>query len=270
MKYLIVRYGSGVAKLASSFEGIVEASINLKRQVLTLFCSEDVYRSFVVSLHDFKPPDVVEGNKEEVTECGVCFATHSSSNRLEYCGHVYCRECMVEQLKSTVVVFPVTCDTCENQLVWKDFQNLIAGKVIKLRDITSASLKRYIAMNLNVVHNCTTPDCDMVYFVTAEGKRFVCSQCGANICTCCHAGWHEGYDTCLAYRKDDVELEKWLSQNTKKCPKCNVPIEKNGGCRRVACTQCINCHICWLCLQYFETYGGCYDHLASKHNGIFD
>ena len=288
MKHLVTKYGTEVTGVADLFEGITATRLDPRRQTLTLFATKDAHRSFVESLKEFKPKDItkqvppVNTVKTDSIECCVCFEAHNSMiretffYRLEYCGHVYCRECIQQQLEPTTVTFPITCaaENCGQLFVWKDFDNLIHNEVLQLRDITSASLKAYVAMNTATVRNCITPDCEMVYLYSESGQRFVCGQCGANICTHCHTTWHEGYDTCSAYKNRDnrdTQLNAWMTKdktNRKKCPKCDVPIEKNGGCLHVACTQCRS-HICWVCLRQFNTPGECYDHLSEKHEGIF-
>jgi len=35
--------------------------------------------------------------------------------------------------------------------------------------------------------------------------------------------------------QDDSETKNWMSANTKPCPKCAKPVEKNGGCNLVTC-----------------------------------
>jgi len=39
--------------------------------------------------------------------------------------------------------------------------------------------------------------------------------------------------------------EKWIKRFTLRCPGCKVPIEKNGGCCRIICSQCKK-HFYWL------------------------
>jgi len=39
----------------------------------------------------------------------------------------------------------------------------------------------------------------------------------------------------------------WTVANTKQCPKCKIPIEKNKGCNHMTC-KC-GFHFCWLCLH---------------------
>jgi ATP-dependent RNA helicase DHX8/PRP22 len=287
MKYLVAKYGHDISQLTQAVPGITATRLNPRRQILTLFATEAGRDAFLHSLISFQPenisPQAQSLDKVVVSECCICYEPHNSENRktffyrLECCGHVYCRECIQQQLEATSIEFPVTCaaDKCEEQLVWRDFENLFKDKVKDLRDITTASLKSYIARNPDKVRNCITPDCNMMYTSSSEGKRFVCRQCGANICTQCHTTWHEGYDSCAAYKNrnsttsGDAELKMWMSsdrKNRKNCPKCSAPIEKVDGCQHVPCSQC-KVHICWECLEYFVKSGDCYDHLSAEHGG---
>ena len=262
MKHLIVEYGSDIAGLPDAFDGVTAARLNPRRQILTLFATEAGHKAFLLSLDTYMPEGITQQaqplDELKTNECCVCFESHNPTNRktffyrLEYCGHLYCRECIQQQLEATSIEFPVTCaaDKCEEQLVWRDFENLFKGKVKELRDITSASFRSYIARNPEKVRNCITPDCEMAYVVSHKGKRFVCRRCGANICTKCHTTWHEGFQTCGQYllaRDDPNVLMKWMSEdpaNRRMCPKCRSGVEKNGGCQHMYCIQC-NSHLSW-------------------------
>ena len=41
------------------------------------------------------------------------------------------------------------------------------------------------------------------------------------------------------------QSESWVTKNTKACPGCRAPIQKNGGCNHVTCTRCQG-HFCWV------------------------
>ena len=279
VKHLVLQYGASMARLIEDWEGIRAVQHDSKQHILALFCTNEAYTAFVQSLSSYTGSNtsieqvIVRSESPDSNDCCVCYQTHDSNKtfyRLEICGHVYCRDCVEMQLAPTAIQFPVKCAACEEEIVWKDFESLFRSKVVKLQDVKSAALRDFVAANSNVYHHCSTPDCDMVYLITTSGERFVCSQCGAHICTRCHENWHEGYDTCSEYenrnRPDDGILF-WLreSKDRKECPKCSVPIEKAGGCLHVHC-KC-NAHICWTCLNYYSTSSECYGHLRSSHGG---
>ena len=283
MKHLVEKYGTDVAGIAAEIDGIVATKLVPRRQVLTLFATEAGYQAFIhAEVEAYRPKGVSpqqqqqEERSEDATstdECCVCLGARAKLfYRLEYCGHVYCKECIEQQLQPTSITFPVTCaaQDCERQLVWRDFESLDRDKVKRWREVASASLKAYVAKHTDKLHECITPDCRMVYVASEEGRRFVCRQCGVSTCTKCHTAWHEGFSSCVVYKKHE-ELQEWIRvdpKNRKTCPKCSAPIEKTGGCQHVACTQC-DSHICWHCLELFPTSTDCYDHLNARHGGFF-
>lgn len=46
----------------------------------------------------------------------------------------------------------------------------------------------------------------------------------------------------------------WIMANTKPCPKCKKPIEKNQGCNHMSCREC-NHGFCWVCLGDWKDHG---------------
>jgi len=280
LKFLTLKYDAGLEKLVE-VPNMRAININTRKHVLDLFCSQDAYLKFVAELKDYEssecsaPQVQPESHLTDGNECCVCSEAHDSNKtlyRLEICGHVYCRECIELQLTPGTITVPITCAAyeCDEKFVWKDFQSLFKSEAVTLVRVKAAAVKAYISANPNTYHACSTPDCSMIYLVTEDGKRFTCSQCGAHICTKCHDNWHEGFETCNGYHyrdKTDDGIRQWLNAggDRKKCPKCSVPIEKDGGCNHVAC-QC-GAIICWNCLKYFETSYECYGHLRSEHGG---
>jgi len=79
---------------------------------------------------------------------------------------------------------------------------------------------------------CTKNDCRG--YVVVEDSKFACGMCKAEHCKKCHC------------EKDDehkcdpnvLETVKLLANDTKPCPKCQVPIFKIAGCDQMFCTSC--------------------------------
>jgi hypothetical protein len=54
----------------------------------------------------------------------------------------------------------------------------------------------------------------------------------------------------------------------KKCPNCNIPCMKDGGCNHYTCICGI--HYCWICKFSAQTGNQIYKHLRLLHGGFFD
>ncbi|KAJ1127073.1 hypothetical protein NDU88_005479 [Pleurodeles waltl] len=120
--------------------------------------------------------------------------------------------------------------------------------------------------------NCQTP-------VVKEpgGTMGICSNCRYAFCDLCKMTYH-GVTPCAQPEEnedtDDVvflphtplsrkqrKFKKWeegisnqcIEENCKKCPRCEVNIEKNGGCRGMCCTNCL-LNFCWNCFLPTDRY----------------
>lgn len=205
---------------------------------------------------------------ETKVTCGICLCDLDDAAdlyRLACCGHAYDKGCVIQQLKSAE--FPLKCATenCEELLVWRDLQNLLSE--IERKKLAASALDEYVKRNPEIVKYCPTADCDMVYRVSTEGRRFICDACHAETCTSCHVQWHNGL-TCAMFKSGkqvEGRLQEWMMKdpsNRKNCPSCKAPIEKVAGCNHMKCSQCKS-QICWLCLEVFTTAEGVYNHQRS-------
>lgn len=51
-----------------------------------------------------------------------------------------------------------------------------------------------------------------------------------------------------AKKGDDIANALWVAANTKRCPRCTTPIEKDEGCNHMQCRKC-QYDFCWICMQ---------------------
>uniref|UniRef100_A0A8C5BUY4 RBR-type E3 ubiquitin transferase n=1 Tax=Gadus morhua TaxID=8049 RepID=A0A8C5BUY4_GADMO len=110
---------------------------------------------------------------------------------------------------------------------------------------------------------CPGADCPIVIQVEEpRARRVQCSRCMEVFCFKCRQMYHAPTD-CPTIRKwltkcaDDSETANYISAHTKDCPKCNICIEKNGGCNHMQCSKCKH-DFCWMCLGDWKTHGSEY------------
>ncbi|KAL3848156.1 hypothetical protein ACJMK2_019033 [Sinanodonta woodiana] len=279
MKELIARYGSDLGQMKQD-TGVKSIKLDLRNHKIVVLGDEDSVGKMETMIQEIcngllKNPYHAGS---EMPDCPICLCSVEESNmyRPEYCGHPYCGECIKNQLKSAIQdkSFPVLCavENCKQPLVIEDFTALIQQGCTTQRDLMKAAVSFFVGVNNAQFRYCITPNCNMVYRVTAEGTPFKCSECQQRICTACHVQYHNGM-TCSMYRaekRDENKIDSWLrkdSANRKLCPKCSAPIEKSGGCNHMECRNC-HIHICWVCLKTFDTGPACYGHMSSAHNSF--
>jgi len=97
---------------------------------------------------------------------------------------------------------------------------------------------------------CSRPGCTSGQMTTGDIMK--CQSC--NWLTCVHhrIKMHEGY-TCA--RHDLMVKPLVMDANTKPCPTCKMPIEKNGGCDHITCPKSYGgcgTEFCWLCAALYR------------------
>ena len=278
MKDLILQYGFNFERLKTEV-GAVSCEIDMRRHSLAFAGSaealtrlEDILNkraSFIA-----QKPLTTFSVTDNVPECPVCFTDVDLTTAyiMETCGHTYCQECVRGVIDNALrsKAFPVTCcqATCGQALAAVDIRQLLNGVEAGWQQLVQSTVDAYVSSSGGKYQHCLTANCPMIYQVTDEGTCFQCPLCQCMICTKCKVAYHSGL-TCDIYKRvnasPDGSLHVWLEQeksNRSLCPKCHVPIEKNGGCQHVTCTVC-NIHICWSCKMLFNTGNEVYSHQSS-------
>lgn len=220
--------------------------------------------------------DSSEASNPEIS-CPICLCEVDDGYQLESCSHIFCQSCLVEQFESAIKnldSFPVCCarEGCRTPILLSDLKSLLT--IEKLEELFRASLGAFVASSGGMYRFCPSPDCPSVYQVAdpaTPGDPFVCGACYAETCTRCHLEYHP-YISCERYREfkedPDLSLKDWCKgkSHVKTCPVCGYTIEKIDGCNHLPC-KCGK-HVCWVCLECFNTSEDCYDHLRSVHEAI--
>lgn len=280
MKALIVQYGADLEKLKSECRLL---SINLKHRLHSIILNGDeaAIDSALLKIEEIKvqlSKHPKGASDESLPECPICLCEIELSVlvRLEFCGHSYCQSCLNSQVQSAVKdhQFPIECaaEDCSQPIVLKDIRQQITKGSLSMKPLAAAAVSCFVGKNRESFRFCTTPDCEMVYRVSEDGRQFQCIDCGTRLCTTCHIQFHDGL-TCAMYKSaktGEGNVDMWIRENPgarKKCPKCQIGIEKIEGCNHMTCLACRS-HICWVCLKYYSSSGECYGHLQSAHRSF--
>lgn len=201
-------------------------------------------------------------NANEKSTCQICF-DDSCLTGLS-CGHKFCCACWRRYLH---VKIKDECDWLAPCPGAKCIIRLDEDMVYKLVDdqLVLTAYKKLV-VNSFVQSNqrlkwCPGTDCGLVAKVAHPECRSIVCNCRTVFCFACSNEWHEPV-CCEMLKKwlkkcnDDSETSNWLSANTKDCPKCQVTIEKDGGCNHMTCKN-VACRFefCWTCLGAWKPHG---------------
>ncbi|KAK7691365.1 hypothetical protein QCA50_004763 [Cerrena zonata] len=209
--------------------------------------------------------------------CPICYVGVSSPEQLG-CGHTYCSSCLRHYLTSATdsALFPLTCmgdeDRCKIPIPIPTIQRFLTAQ--KMDQLLQSAFTTYIDKHLQEFKYCGTPDCGQVYRTAQDGgsrSTLQCPSCFASVCNACGEEGHEGM-TCEDYKlqSDPTEQERMTEafakvHNIKKCPSCQVWMEKIAGCNHMTC-RC-GAHVCWVCMKSYPQ-DIIYQHMAQAHGSI--
>ena len=215
--------------------------------------------------------------------CNVCFLEKIGEKCCSFhpCKHVFCNECMSEYFKLQIkdgAVNALTCpyDKCESQATPSQVRKLVVDE----------DYERYEKFLLQSTLDCMTDIilcprkmCQSPVLLENSSNLGMCANCSFAFCTLCRRSYH-GVSACpmnqpefvhlrrlyvyagpeerlglerrhgkriFRFAFQDAKSEKWIKDNSKKCPSCKSDIQKNSGCNKMTCYRC-QCSFCWLCL----------------------
>ena len=206
-------------------------------------------------LKRFCPSDASE------IECDICCLSHAPEQmtRVE-CGHVYCNSCWGQYITTKIVddgVSTFHCPgNCDTVLEDQEAFNLITHPAVKIKYqvlITNS----FVECN-KILKWCPSPGCHRAVQVQFVSPLPVTCHCGHVFCFTCTETWHEPVKCDMLKKwlkkcRDDSETLNWVKTNTKCCPACDTPIEKNGGCNHMVCrSEGCKAEFCWTCLKLWR------------------
>lgn len=279
MKEIVKHFGPDLRGLKEKVPG-ADISLNIRRHIVYIGGGLQMKQLVEEAIFSNVEAGVVstDDRADELT-CPICLCELEDAYKLEYCGHQFCRECLLEQCKSATRSqdsFPLRCSEkgCNALIVISDLRSLLSTE--KLEDLFRSSLGAFVASSRGTYRFCPSPDCPSVYRTTDPDNTiapgFACPACLVETCTKCHSELHPDI-SCELYKEfkedPDSSLKEWCKgkeENVKSCPICRRTIEKVDGCNHIECLCGV--HLCWACLSTFSSSDECYTHLRSEHETI--
>ncbi|EGT37490.1 hypothetical protein CAEBREN_17795 [Caenorhabditis brenneri] len=196
-------------------------------------------------------------------ECAICCAPGRLLG-LE-CRHLACENCWNKYIRTKINAGQCLLG-CMNFGCNMLFSNEMLGKFhcsSKLKISHRRLIKDSYINNKPNLAWCNKK-CGVV--VRRSNCNTVTCSCGSTFCFLCRSDAHHPA-TCRQIRDwgkqhlntnySDGMTVSWISLNTRECPRCFIPILKNGGCNHMTCTGC-RYDYCWVCFgNWWTHYGGC-------------
>ncbi|KAK1439472.1 hypothetical protein QVD17_05290 [Tagetes erecta] len=282
MKKVVERFGPGLQSLKERFPGS-DLTLNTRHHIISVRGSKELKQQVEEAIHEIvsttnsTPGQTIKCQtaSSQTPSCSICLCDVEDGYRLEKCNHEFCRSCLVEQIESAIKnlgkSFPIRCahEGCGAMLLVPDLKALVLPD--KLDELFRSSLGSFVESSFGKYRFCPSVDCPNVYQVTDDERPFVCGACSVETCSRCHLEYHQ-LISCEMYmelkRDPDLSLKEWMKgkEDVRKCPVCQLTIEKIEGCNHMECRCGI--HMCWVCLDHFGSSEECYAHLRSIHRAI--
>jgi len=205
-------------------------------------------------------------NIEEEVQCKICLCDCPvvAMVTLEECDCVFCTECMGQYITFEIMSgsYDISCPDpqCPLQGVLDEHQieNLVEKELLDKHK--TFRLNTEVSLDAGRTW-CPSTDCQTICHICDgnknQGVAVTCPTCVKEFCSLCSATWHPGLSCAesgalLVRQGGDRELGDtvpWsdLEENIKRCPMCNVPIERDAGCAQMMCKRCKHV-FCWYCL----------------------
>ncbi|KAK3739853.1 hypothetical protein QZH41_009099 [Actinostola sp. cb2023] len=235
--------------------GQTHSNTSVKKSMLAEVCCEICYR---------------EGEEPSITK---------GFTSLHACNHWFCDDCwnsyissQIEQGKTCLICPAYECTTPVDD---PTILSLAPNSYFKCWGI-----RRDNALQMSKDWNwCPGDQCKLVAKLTSNSiagypkakssTPSMCTGCGQSWCFGCQEDVHWPA-TCQQAQKFRDRTKSFFqlssvssgddsyitSISVKRCPRCQYPIEKDGGCPHMMCSKC-QFDFCWICGGAFDVFDGC-------------
>ncbi|KAM4729415.1 E3 ubiquitin-protein ligase parkin [Anableps anableps] len=184
------------------------------------------------------------------------------------CFHRYCQTRLNERqfVYDPVIGYSLPCAAgCENSLIRELHHFRILGDDQYGRYLQYGAEECLLTIGGMM---CPSPGCGAGLLPPDGSRRVECDRrlgCGFVFCRDCREGYHEGpceglvapptADASQGFvvGEEASQRGRWeqaslllIQESTKRCPSCQAPVERDGGCMHMQCSLC-RAEWCWLC-----------------------
>ncbi|XP_069107789.1 uncharacterized protein [Argopecten irradians] len=223
------------------------------------------------------------------TMCDICTQSFLLEEEPVHmaCKHQFCRCCWKEYLNLKIQegdAHHITCPgfQCGKLVPVEIIENIVSREMA--RRYLQFDIKAFVDSNPSIKW-CPFPGCgravrlpeldgnnqtprqlpaDTSRAVDCGNKHYFCWDCGGEAhepCSC--ENWTKWYKKIAEVKPEQMDgTEKdtesaanclWLVTNSKPCPNCKSPIQKNEGCNHMKCSKC-KFDFCWVCLDQWKRH----------------
>ena len=201
------------------------------------------------------------------SQCPVCFEDLDPANSgYLKCNHAFCAGCwkghLLAQISAGKACLLTKCPFPKC--------NLRVGPSFFEKYLSTADYEKYkkfVTMSFTddnkTLKWCPNTNCGLIAENTGPSTVEVTCKCDYVFCFACSSEGHLPVN-CEIYKKwiekstSESENLTWIKANTKPCPHCKKPIEKNQGCNHMTCSQC-KYEFCWICMGVWKAHNGNYN-----------
>ncbi|KAH8679061.1 hypothetical protein BGZ60DRAFT_402440 [Tricladium varicosporioides] len=205
-------------------------------------------------------------NRQPKRNCAICSENlpigdfpPSVTNR---CGHpsAFCISCIQNWIAAQVndgIFNEIYCpgEICSQRLRYRDIKRHATWDTYRRYDkfITRAKLDALPNFRWCLAPGC---ECGQEHDLAKKGPMFKCNKCKVRWCITHNTLWHTDktcteVDRDIGRAEDDKASKKLLEQISQRCPKCDIPIQRAGGCPHMTCRKCKH-EFCWFCLAAWK------------------
>ena len=197
-----------------------------------------------------------------MSNCLVCFGDASQTPLP--CECEFCSECLSAWMEAQILDIQfqdkgtVIClnETCKKPFNPSDVLHKIERE--HQSPVDNALLKAYLSKTSDV-RMCPNASCSYGGIINLKEKcknSLECEQCNKKWREKIHYGWLESLIfMVMSFQlvNSDFLSDMWEEFFATRCPGCNIPITKNGGCPHMTCRKC-NYEFCWFCVHPWRNH----------------